>query len=113
MTKPATQIERVVLATIIVGSLNSQEAEQRPIRARHLNSVVSDLAHIHGLEFERVREKHRGYMGEPCYLIRYSIVESSKPKAKTLVDLWRSKRNAQPIDWGNVTKTQLQNVILS
>jgi len=44
MTKPATQIERVVLATIIVGSLNSQEAEQRPIRARHLNSVVSDLA---------------------------------------------------------------------
>lgn len=97
--KPPKQIERVLFGLLYETSLNCQEAEKLPIKARHLNSVISDLTHLHGLEIHREREKVSGYQGESCYLIRYSICQHHHGKARELVDQWRAKRQAQPIAW--------------
>jgi len=113
MMKPATQIERVIIATVLLGSINSQEAEKRPIRARHLNSVISELSNNYGIYFDRVREKHYGFMGEPCYLVRYSILESAKPHAQALIDQFRSRRKATPINWVNVSHQDLNSLLLN
>ncbi|MCC5853897.1 MAG: hypothetical protein JJU30_13745 [Alkalimonas sp.] len=98
-TKPPTQIERVLLALLHHGSLTCQEAEKPPIRARHLNSVISELANSHRLEIDREQEKAKGYQGESCYLKRYSIPQHQQAKARQLVDHWRLKRSAPPIAW--------------
>lgn len=97
--KPATQLERVLLALLYHGSLNCQEAEQLPVKARHLNSVISELAHSHRLDIHRNREKAPGYLGETCHLIRYSVDQHQQAKARHLVDQWRLKRQAVPIAW--------------
>ncbi|MDP5131375.1 MAG: hypothetical protein NWQ54_10865 [Paraglaciecola sp.] len=105
--KPATQLERVLLALLYNESLNCQEAEKYPIKARHLNSVISELAHYHGLEINRQREKAPGYHGEICYLIRYSVYPHQQAKARQLIDQWRAKRNAAQIAWLNLKAASL------
>ena len=97
--KPATQLERVLLGLLFSGSMTCQEAEKPPVKARHLNSVISDLAHSYNLEIRREREKAPGYLGEACHLIRYSIYQDQQAKARQIIDQWRVKRNAQPIAW--------------
>ncbi|MCC5451688.1 hypothetical protein LMJ53_08110 [Rheinheimera sp. UJ51] len=93
------QIERVLFGLLYKTSLNCQEAEKLPIKARHLNSVISELTHTHGLEINREREKVKGYQGESCYLMRYSVCSHHHSKARELIDQWRAKRNAKPIAW--------------
>ena len=110
-TKPATQLERVLLALLYEQSLNCQEAEKPPVKARHLNSVISELAHYHGLEIHREREKAPGYHGESCYLIRYSVYPHQQAKAQQLIDQWRAKRNAPQITWPNLRATSLEKLI--
>lgn len=112
-TKPATQKERVLLALLYEKSLNSQEAEKHPIKARHLNSVVSELKHRDNLDIQRDRDIATGYNGEICYLIRYSVYWDSQAEAKQLVDLWRAKRRAPPIDWVRLRSTPLEKLIRS
>jgi hypothetical protein len=106
--KPPKQIERVLFGLLYETSLNCQEAEKLPIKARHLNSVISELAHTHGLEINREREKVNGYQGECCYLIRYSIYQHHHCKARDLIDQWRAKRNAQPIAWPKLRTISLE-----
>lgn len=110
-TKPATQLERVLLALLYLGSLNCQEAEKFPVKARHLNSVISELAHCHGLEIHREREKALGYHGESCYLIRYSVYPHQQAKARQLIDQWRAKRNTPQIAWLSLRATSLEKLL--
>lgn len=107
--KPPKQIERVLFGLLYRTSLNCQEAEKLPIKARHLNSVISELAHTHGLEIHREREKVNGYQGESCYLIRYSIYQHHHSKARELIDQWRAKRSAKPIAWLKLRATPLES----
>lgn len=109
--KPATQLERVLLALLYEQSLNCQEAEKFPVKARHLNSVISELAHYHGLEIHREREKAPGYHGESCYLIRYSVYPHQQAKARQLIDQWRAKRNAPQIAWLSLRATSLEKLL--
>lgn len=106
-TRPPTQIERVLLALLHYGSLTCQEAERPPIKARHLNSVISELANSHNLTIERIKEKAKGYHGEPCYLKRYSIPPNDQAKARQMVDQWRAKRGAIPITWHSLRASPL------
>lgn len=109
--RPATQIERVLLALLYQGSLNCQEAEKMPIKARHLNSVISELANYHGLEIDREREVATGYQGEVCHLIRYKLHPHQIEKAQLLVDRWRIKRHAQSINWPALTSIALERLL--
>lgn len=110
-TKAPTQLERVLLGLLYETSLNCQEAEKLPIKARHLNSVISELTHTHGLEIQREREKRKGYQGESCYLIRYSVYQHHHGKARDLVDQWRAKRKAQPIVWIKLRTAPLEKLL--
>lgn len=110
-TKPATQLERVMLALLYCGSLTCQEAEQAPIKARHLNSVISDLTHSYNLEIQREREKAPGYLGETCHLIRYSVYQHQQAKARQIIDQWRARRNAKPIDWVTLRSISLEKLL--
>ncbi len=110
-TKPAPQIERVLLALLYNGSLNCQEAEKFPIKARHLNSVISELANYHGLEIDRVREVATGYQGEHCNLIRYRVYHHQQAKAWQLIEQWRLKRRASPIAWPTLRTVSLEQLL--
>lgn len=109
--KPATQKERVLLALLHQNSLNCQEAEKHPVRARHLNSVISELTHYDLVQIHREREKSKGYLGEPCYLIRYSICVNQLAQAQQLVDQWRKKRNATQIEWQRFRAIPLETLL--
>lgn len=109
--KPATQLERVLLALLYHKSLNCQEAEKTPVNARHLNSVISELANCHLLNIQREREKVNGYCGKPCYLIRYSVCSEEQLKAQQLVEQWRTKRDAPQIAWHKLREIPLSNLL--
>jgi hypothetical protein len=109
--KPPTQLERVLLALLYHGSLNCQEAEQLPVKARHLNSVVSELTHSHGLNIHRQSEKTRGYLGESCRFVRYSVYPHQQTIARQLVDQWRAKRSAAPIAWKTLQSASLEKLL--
>jgi hypothetical protein len=95
--RAASQNERVLLAMLHLGSLNCQEAEKQPIKARHLNSVISELANRHQLQINREREQVPGYCGELCHLIRYSVIPDQIQPAIALLNQWRAKRHAPPV----------------
>ncbi|WP_019675885.1 hypothetical protein [Arsukibacterium perlucidum] len=109
--KPASQLERVLLGLLYSGSMTCQEAEKLPVKARHLNSVISDLAHSYNLEILREREKAPGYLGETCHLIRYSVHQHQQAKARQLIDRWRIKRHAVPVVWIALRSVSLEKLL--
>ena len=110
--RAASQNERVLVAMIHLGSLNCQEAEKHPIKARHLNSVISELANRHQLQISRKREQVIGYCGELFNLTRYSLASDQTVMAFTLVNRWRTKRKAQPVTRDSL-KTEPLTVLLT
>lgn len=112
-TKPASQIERVLLALLYNGSINCQEAEHQPIKARHLNSVISELANRHQLEVGRQREQVKGYQGTACHLTRYSLPTAQTDRAQAMVNQLRARRNAPPINWRQLTSHTLNQYLQS
>ena len=105
--RPATQQEHVLLAMVYTGSITAQEAERSPIYARHLNSVVSEFANKMGLIMLRTPERVRGYAKQVCILNRYELAVDDINKAKLLINHWRAKRGAEPINWPRLTFTPL------
>jgi len=97
--KPPYQVERVVMALLERGSLTCQEAEQSPIFARHLNSVVASLKGDYGIEFAESDEwvTAVGYAGEPAHLRRYRLSEAGARQGIELLQFWRKKRGAAPL----------------
>lgn len=98
-TRPPFQVERVATALLWLGSLTCQEAEKAPINARHLNSVMAELRHHHGISWTATPEKAQGYRGEPAHLVRYELTEVGQQQARQQVENWRTRRGAGPIDW--------------
>ncbi|MBZ9612566.1 hypothetical protein [Rheinheimera maricola] len=112
-TKPASQIERVLLALLYNGSLNCQEAEHPPVNARHLNSVISELSNRHDLEVDREREQVKGYCGVNCYLTRYRLPFDQLISAKAMVNQLRARRKAAPVNWEKLCSTPLEKLLKS
>ena len=94
-----SQVERVTVALLWLGSLTCQEAEQYKIRARHLNSVMSELRHNKGISWIATPETVPGFQGEPTRLVRYQLTEQGKEQARQQVEGWRQKRGTTPMDW--------------
>lgn len=110
-TKPASQIERVLLALLYNGSINCQEAERQPIKARHLNSVISELANRHQLEVARQREQVKGYQGATCHLTRYSLPTAQTDRAQAMVNQLRARRKAPPVNWERLNSHSLPDYL--
>ena len=47
------ELQRVATALLWLGSLTCLEAEKAPINARHLNSVMAELRHHHGISWKK------------------------------------------------------------
>ncbi|QSX28583.1 hypothetical protein JYB88_09735 [Shewanella cyperi] len=104
-----TQMERVLTAMLYDSGLNAQLAEKPPIFARHLCSVIGALSHRHHLLINRLSELVRGYANQPVFLNRYWVDESNVLKAQQLIDQWRQRRKAPPIDWPNFKNKPLEH----
>lgn len=111
IVKKATQKERILLTLLYHGSINSQEAEQQPIKVRHLNSAISDLANRCRLEIIRDREPVKGYEGEICQLTRYSIPFYELINARVIINQLRARRKALPINWAALRSVPLEKLL--
>lgn len=98
-----------MIAMLYHGSINAQEAERRPIHARHLNSVVSTFANDYRLQINRTPERVFGYARSPLMLHRYQLLESEREQAQQLVDSWRKRRGAAAIHWPMLRTNPLES----
>lgn len=95
-----SQVERVTVALLWLGSLTCQEVDRYEfIKARHLNSKMSELRHSKGVSWFATPETVPGFQGVPTRLVRYQLTEQGKEQARKLVEYWRQKRGAPPMDW--------------
>lgn len=98
--KPATKVERVLIALLTRGSLNRVEAEKAPIFDHSLNSTMScEVGRRLGLTFTSTPEKCTGYAGQPARYHRYAFQVESIAPAQDTVNALRRKRGAEPINW--------------
>ncbi|MDV7210758.1 hypothetical protein [Azotobacter beijerinckii] len=81
-----TKIARILAYVLMpCNSLNRFEAE---LLGDHcLNSTVAKLANQYGLEFQRQPEKVPNRWGAPCDVIRYSLPESQRQRARAVLAL--------------------------
>jgi len=98
--KPAFKLERVLTYLVEHGSINRLEAEKAPVFDHALNSTMSNEIKLRlGLEFSSIPEKTIGYNGLGAIFNRYTLTEESTIKAKKLINEYRAKRGASPIQW--------------
>nr|WP_320136671.1 hypothetical protein [uncultured Amphritea sp.] len=98
--KPPTKLERVLTHLVIQGSINRLEAEKAPVFEHALNSTMSNEIKLRlGLTFTSIPEKTLGYDGLGAIYHRYSLSSSSTEEAKKIINQYRIKRGAQPIQW--------------
>lgn len=98
--KPPFKLERVLIYLVEHGSINRLEAEKAPVFDHALNSTMSnEIKQRLGLEFTSIPEKTTGYNGLGAVFNRYAFTEASTAKAKQLINGYRAKRGASPIQW--------------
>lgn len=98
--KPATKIKRVLTYLVTKGSINRLEAEKPPVFDHSLNSTMSnEIKQRLKLEFSSIPEKTIGYDGLGAIYHRYSLTEHSTEAAKRIINDYRTKRGADPIQW--------------
>ena len=100
ITKPPTKIERVLTYLVTKDSINRLEAEKAPVFDHALNSTMSnEIKQRLGLIFTSIPEKALGYDGLGSIYHRYALTEDSTAKAKLIINHYRTKRGAKPIQW--------------
>lgn len=75
-------------------TLNVFEAE--PLGDHCLNSTVSTLSNLCGLQFEREWETVPTRFGVKVRVVRYKLAESSQEVAQALLMRWRGSSDAIP-----------------
>ncbi len=98
--KPPYKLERVLTYLVEHGSINRLEAEKAPVFDHALNSTMSnEIKQRLGLDFTSIPEKTNGYNGLGAIFNRYAFTEVSTVKAKQLINEYRAKRGADPVQW--------------
>ena len=101
--KPPFKLERVLTCLVRQGSMNRLEAEKAPVFDHTLNSTMStEIKQRLGLVFTSIPEKTVGYNGLGAIFNRYTLTAQSAIKAKFLINEYRAKRGASPIQWEGV-----------
>ncbi|MFC4655726.1 hypothetical protein ACFO3I_11975 [Rheinheimera marina] len=106
-----TQNERVLLALLSLGQLTCQQAEKPPINARHLNSVISELANRHHLNVVREKTDATGYGGVSCQLTSYSLPQAELEPGLRLLNNWRTKRKAAPLQLSDIEHEPISSLL--
>ncbi|WP_271272862.1 hypothetical protein [Aliamphritea hakodatensis] len=102
LIKPPFKIERVLLHLVTKGSINRLEAEKAPVFDHALNSTMSnEVKQRLGLSFTSLPERHSGYQGLSVIYHRYQLTDESADRAKVLINEYRLKRGADPVNWEN------------
>jgi hypothetical protein len=85
-----TPLKIVVLEQLTRNSLNRIEASIL-IGDTALNSTVSALHNLHGIEFNKWKEPYQHRGGEEILLTRYKVSESSFAAAYKLINKYKNK----------------------
>ena len=94
------KIERVLMFTVINGSINRLEAEKAPVFDDTISSTMSNEIKLRlGLCFTSILEKTTGYNGLGAIFNRYTLTAESTIKAKQIINEYRAKRGASLIQW--------------
>lgn len=94
--KAPTKISRVLAYMLKDRSLIRFEAEK--LGDHCLHSTISSLANGYGLKFERQLERVPNHWGEPCTVTRYTLSESERARAHTvLLMLYKPLKQRQKV----------------
>tara|TARA_R110000851_G_C13098990_1_gene567955 strand:+ start:6820 stop:7098 length:279 start_codon:yes stop_codon:yes gene_type:complete len=86
-----TPLKILVLDRLINGSLNRVEASIQ-VGDTALNSTISALHNIHGIEFLKWKEPYRHRRGETIMLTRYQVNERSFASAYRMVSQYKIEK---------------------
>jgi len=90
-TEGPSKIARILAYLLTGASLNRFEAER--IGDHCLPSTISDLAHKHGLIFQRQQERVPNRWGAPCTVTRYSLPPNQHKRARAVLITLSYKQN--------------------
>ena len=97
-TKGPTKIKECLILLLTRHETNTHDAG-RAYNETCLHSEVSSLQKTHGIMVDRVRKTIPRARRKAAYA-HYFLTGDNRTKAMKLLDRLRSKRNAQPMNWG-------------
>ena len=101
--KLSFKLEQVLTCLVKQCSMNRLEVKKAPIFDHTLNSTMSaEIKQRLGLVFTSISEKTFGYNGLGAIFNRNTLTAQSAIEAKLLINEYRAKRGAYPIQWKGV-----------